>query len=280
MGKCFYKYRPLAVSENSTEIHSFTLNLIQKGELYFSAPSAFNDPFDGVVEYSKTIDITAIKSWLARVPAPLEEKQWVLRKCQENTEKLPKMYASVLQNLQRKDFLRIYCLSTNPVNILMWAYYAAGHSGLCVGLKAHQLYEGSLGIKIQAECLSPSYQLKFSNMLFPVSVNYTSIVPEKCDFGEGNVSAIKESFLNKAIEWEKEQECRIVLSDDDLIKNPVVIDVNEIEEIIFGLRTSQLLIEQVRDIVSQKPYKQTGPKLYQCQRIPGTYSLEKVLLPL
>ena len=94
MGKCFYKYRPLAVSENSTEIHSFTLNLIQKGELYFSAPSAFNDPFDGVVEYSKTIDITAIKSWLARVPAPLEEKQWVLRKCQENTEKLPKMYAA------------------------------------------------------------------------------------------------------------------------------------------------------------------------------------------
>lgn len=280
MGICFYKYRQLAASENPIEIHPFTLNLIQKGERYFSAPSAFNDPFDGVIEYSKTIDITAIKSWLTRISAPLEEKQWVLRACEENAEKLPQMYASVVQNLQQKDFLRIYCLSTNPVNILMWAYYAAGHSGLCIGLKAHSFYEGSWGIKVQAGCLSHSYQLRFSNMLFPVPVNYTSIVPEKYDFGEGKVAAIKESFLNKAIEWEKEQECRIVLSDDDLIKNPVVIDVNEIEEIVFGLRTSPLLIEQVKDIISQNPYKQPGPKLYQCRRIPGTYSLEKVLLPL
>ncbi len=280
MEKCFYKYRQLVANEDPTKLHPFTLSLIQKGELYFPFPSTFNDPFDGVIEYSKTIDITAIKSWLTRIPTSLEEKEWILRACQQNAEKLPQMYASGVQNLQQKEFLRIYCLSTNPVNILMWAYYAAGHSGLCVGFKAHQLYEGSWGIKVHSECLSRSYQLQFSNILFPFPVNYTSIVPSKYDFGQGNLSAITESFLNKAIEWEKEQECRIIIPDDDLLQNPVVIDVNEIEEIIFGLRASPLLIKQVKEIVSKSPYKQPGPQLYQCKRIQGTYSLEKVLLPL
>ncbi|MDD6172876.1 MAG: DUF2971 domain-containing protein [Elusimicrobia bacterium] len=279
MGKCFYKYRQLAASENATEIHPFTLSLIQKGELYFPSPFEFNDPFDGVINYSKTITITDIKKLMDRLSISEEQKSSLLLHYQNNFLQLPKIYASMRQNLQKKSDLRIFCFSKNPLNILMWSHYANSHTGVCIGFKTYQLDERAFGIRVQENCVNNKLlEANFPNMLIPIPVNYTSHVAGEYDFGKGNAEVLIEAFLNKAIDWQYEQEYRVVATSDTLLKNPVMIDVNEIEEIIFGLRASSLLIEQVKDIVFKSPYKRPGPKLYQCQRISGTYALKKVLL--
>lgn len=276
---CFYKYRELAASDNFTKLHPFTQNLIQKGEIYFSAPADFNDPFDGMVYYSDAIDITAIENLMERLLIPEEQKRQVLRWCQKHPKQLSQTYTDMISNAQQTKSLKIYCLSKDPLNVLMWAHYAKDHTGVCIGLKAYQLDERAWGIKVQEKCVSDKLsEPTVPNMLIPIPVIYTSQVPGKYDFGKGNSEVLKEVFLHKAPDWQYEQEYRIVATEKTLLRNPVIIDVNEIEEIVFGLKASPLLINQVKDIVSKSPYKQPGPKLYQCQRIIGTYCLKKVLL--
>lgn len=281
MGNCFYKYRQLAARENSTEIHPFTLSIIQKGEMWFSSPVNFNDPFDGMINYPDEMTMTDLEKFCKRMSGLGLDTQGVLNGYNKSPRQLSMVYSVVKQKLMQDSKLKIYCLSRNPLDSLMWAHYAASHTGICIGFKTYQLDERAFGIKVHENCVSSKLlEPDVSNILIPIPVTYTSKVPGKYDFGRGTSEALQEAFLNKAIEWQYEQECRIVTTDDTLLENPVRIDVNEIEELIFGLRASPLLVEQVKDIVSKSPYKQPGPKLYQCQRIPGTYALEKVLLSL
>ncbi len=228
MGNCFYKYRQLAARENSTEIHPFTLSIIQKGEMWFSSPVNFNDPFDGMMNYPDEMTMTDLEKFCKRMSGLGLDTQGVLNGYNKSPRQLSMVYSVVKQKLMQDSKLKIYCLSRNPLDSLMWAHYAASHTGICIGFKTYQLDERAFGIKVHENCVS-------SKLLEP---------------------------------------------DDTLLENPVRIDVNEIEELIFGLRASPLLVEQVKDIVSKSPYKQPGPKLYQCQRIPETYALEKVLLSL
>jgi hypothetical protein len=48
MKNAYYKYRPLyQIGTNGhQEAHPFTKSIFQKAELWYSAPTDFNDPFD------------------------------------------------------------------------------------------------------------------------------------------------------------------------------------------------------------------------------------------
>ena len=181
-------------------------------------------------------------------------------------------------DLQNDNKLRILCLSNTELSPLLWAHYADSHAGLCIGFRASLMDDNkTYGIKLKPGFIKPDC-LVSPDIMIPFPVEYTDNVPQKYHFGKMNLKALQESFLNKSKEWQYEKEVRVVTFKSQLVRNPVEIDVNEIEEIIFGIRTSSDLINKVKKIVSQKPYVSPGPKLYQCQRIPGTYCLEKKLL--
>jgi hypothetical protein len=57
----FYKYRPLIDDTKSSGINENTLRLLEHGELYFSKPKDFNDPFDCKIEYDTDISIKDIE---------------------------------------------------------------------------------------------------------------------------------------------------------------------------------------------------------------------------
>src|SRR5258708_4915425 len=48
MKKAYYKYRPLyrIGANGGLEVHPFTQSMVQKAEIWYSAPADFNDPFD------------------------------------------------------------------------------------------------------------------------------------------------------------------------------------------------------------------------------------------
>ena len=62
------------------------------------------------------------------------------------------------------------------------------------------------------------------------------------------------SFLKKNTDWAYEQEYRIVVSDEMLIKNPIKINLDEINEIIFGLMVEDnekcMLIKLINNVFS------------------------------
>ena len=275
MKKCFYKYRPLK-NENLGDIHEYTKQLLQEGKLYFSSPLKFNDPFDGLVDYDETVTPEDIKPLGRRLGIGEKQLQELVDIYNRNPSKFDNVTRQQYVKFQQDSKLKILCLTSTELSPLLWAHYAANHTGVCIGFKAYQLNKNSYGIKLRNGCIDPELLCPgFPNMMIPFPVEYTNEVPPKYHFGLGNAEALKKSFTSKSKEWAYEQEFRVVATEQTLLRNPVEIDVNEIEEIIFGLNAASELIEKVKDIVSKRPYKSPFPKLYQCRRIPGTYRLEK-----
>ncbi|MBR2392526.1 MAG: DUF2971 domain-containing protein [Elusimicrobiaceae bacterium] len=276
MKKCFYKYRPLADEADSESVHRRVKDILQEGKLYFPCPKDFNDPFDGVIEYDETVTPEDIRPLGIRIGVEPKQLQNLIDIYKRNPDKFYDIVRQQNVKFQNDNKLRILCLSDTELNPLLWAHYAAQHTGVCIGFRTYKLDDKAYGIKLKTGCIdSRLLDPYFPDMIIPFPVEYTEEVPHKYHFGIGNAEDLKKSFLCKSVEWAYEKEVRVVATDSTLIRNPVEIDVNEIEEIIFGIRASSKLIEQVKDIISQKPYVLPGPKLYQCQRISGTYRLEK-----
>lgn len=276
MKKCFYKYRPLADEADSESVHRHVKDLLQEGKLYFSSPKNFNDPFDGVIEYDEKVTPEDIKLLGRRIGVDPKKVQNLINIYRRDPDKFHDIVRQQNVKLQNDNKLRILCLSDTELSPLLWAHYAAQHTGICIGFRTYKLDEKAYGIKLKTDCIDSSLlDPCFPDMMIPFPVKYTEEVAHKYHFGKGNAEELKKSFLYKSVEWSYEKEVRVVAIDSALLRNPIEIDVNGIEEIIFGIRASSKLIEQVKDIVSQKPYVLPGPKLYQCQRISGTYRLEK-----
>ena len=275
--KCFYKYRRLFYEKDPENLDPYVIDILQKGQLYFACPKDFNDPFDGVVEYDETVTPEDIRPLGKRLGIDEDKIEEIINIHKNNPEAFRNRLNKSYNDLQNDNKLRILCLSDTELSPLLWAHYAAQHTGVCIGFRTYKLDEKTYGIKLKPEFIKPDC-LVYPDIMIPFPVEYTDNVPQKYHFGKKNVEALKESFLNKSKEWQYEKEVRVVTLESQLVCNPVEIDVNEIEEIIFGIRTSSDLIEKVKKIVSKEPYVSPGPKLYQCQRIPGTYCLEKKLL--
>jgi len=94
---------------------------------------------------------------------------------------------------------RIYCLTPDPLSILMWSHYSANHSGIC--LEFHT--SNSLFTKAQAVIYEPEYP---------------TILPEQL-FTRDTVDKV---ILTKANCWCYEEEFRLIaspfLSDDEPLK--------------------------------------------------------------
>ncbi|WP_062328026.1 DUF2971 domain-containing protein [Treponema endosymbiont of Eucomonympha sp.] len=106
---CIYKYRPLW---DNDKFNLHTINMINKGELHFSFPKDYNDPFDCKIDfYSQKYNLTQIEAYT----------------------KLDSYYAPAL----------ILCLTKDPLNTLMWSHYADGHSGVCIDFKVYPFAFGN-----------------------------------------------------------------------------------------------------------------------------------------
>lgn len=273
--KCFYKYRPLSDKKNKDEINEHTLALLTKGELYFSRPSEFNDPFDSEIRFNMEINEGDISAICKRKGLSLTESNKIIEKYRMSPNSLDK----VLESNKQMKALKLFCVSKEEKNILMWSHYGAKHTGICVGIKTY--FWGKVNnIIIRNGFVYPNFFTKRpQNLLTPLPVKYTNDVPEKYNIGECNQRALLQSVLYKATDWHYEKEYRIVLWDDVIINNPICISTSEISEIIFGLNASDKLINKVRGIVKTYPDNGSGTTLYKCVKVEGKYAIDKVEIP-
>ena len=187
---CFiYKY---GVIKHRKQL-GFLKEVILDNRIWFSNPAELNDPF----EFRPLID-------LGKKGSEKEEfRKWIidgLRKKDLNWSKARKEASKTMRklnadpNILRKlfaDLIRsksVYCLTEDPKNILMWAYYGDGHKGYC----------------LKFDTLQSDY---FKNHLFRInySINYPKIKPWSRDFDETG----KLSICTKSLEWEHECEWRL-----------------------------------------------------------------------
>lgn len=107
---------------------------------------------------------------------------------------------------------RVACFTDNPVNMYMWAHYAADHTGFCVeyDLPTVQPDESGKPGDWDARLLSNIYGV-FYHMRRPDCTDLLLSIPSQgCDL-EGASSSIAKLLCSKGFDWAFERERRLIV---------------------------------------------------------------------
>ncbi|EEX36512.1 hypothetical protein VIB_002827 [Vibrio metschnikovii CIP 69.14] len=108
---------------------------LKNGQIYFSLPSQFNDPFDCSLPISLDLRVESLsrfrQSFLGRGNLPeLSLKQLNNMSDSDLSQMLNRaMYDILGTNLKGKG---VSCFSSDFNNLLMWSHYGAKHTGFCL----------------------------------------------------------------------------------------------------------------------------------------------------
>ncbi len=207
----FYKYVPAE-----------RIDILQNCLIRFTQPRALNDPFEGQPdfyalgskkEFAKHY-AEAIRRFIYRVWADYcralgnDPGRFALaKKVQKNPDYAEWLYKNLhkrdpeelLPNLRERsnnlhNNFGVLSLSEIPDNLLMWAHYAAGHTGFVLVLDgSHGFFEGTVSLPGFDKPESVEYRLERPRMAFEETSRET---------------AIQEIFFVKGSDWKYEKEWR------------------------------------------------------------------------
>jgi hypothetical protein len=195
------------------------ISLLSEGTVKLSRPDGFNDPWDCRVHFRVPTDIAGRKllvNWLTdkhRALHPsLSESQRVhtAQFLMHNPAKLAEIFLEKEPELYRdlcKKF-RVYCLAENPDVPLMWAHYAASHTGICLEYDAQKTpFKGAE--KVIYRKTYPTHDL--------IKVNHDSLKTKSVDWSyevEWRLMAVERAFAPSLLSLDA------VITDNDFINLP------------------------------------------------------------
>lgn len=247
------------------------LCILKNLKLKVTPPIEFNDPFEFMPRMDHTMDRAAFEKWLldpesiaqaAAVggppPAGFAEIQEKIRTCPELMHKL---FSHVYPDMCRKrvrencrDFSADYgvvCFSRVRTSILMWAHYAAKHSGVAIGFDLPDAWDAK-----RLDVLYSSERVPFDPTQ-PIGGEYTELFSRKM-------------ISTKHEDWDYEKEVRLLarLSDlDPPEEGPdgkplylMKIQSAQIKTISLGLRCTDRTADSVREVVEKRHLEATVDK--------------------
>lgn len=189
-----YKYRSLSGSSKR-----YTEAAIRKQEIYFSPPSAFNDPFECrcIVDLSSTDE-----QWAELQASALQSRDPTLSRPQAlNIARSNYPRPADAQRRQIEQGLRqhiigelerdigIFCLSRPNDDILMWAHYADSHRGVCL----------EFSVRVDPPFFTEAQPVRYQDG-YPTFNYFNSTKDERAE----------KSFLTKSKHWAYEREFRMI----------------------------------------------------------------------
>lgn len=134
----FYKYRSVDGASKSR-----AKEIVLEDKIFFASPSHFNDPFDLRPVFSLEASAERQKDDYLRLSRKFEPH---LTEAQHEAEAIRVMTSSlskdnlattttaiqVIHNFHVRASVGVFCVSTKPDDILMWAHYADSHKGICL----------------------------------------------------------------------------------------------------------------------------------------------------
>ena len=258
--KFLYKYYPALVGQQRL----YSERLFVHGEIYFSSPLDFNDPFDCRAYRYLALPILqrSIPQWtltdLHKTNPNLTEEQKQQHQYDNlNFDKTSGPLIGAMDDDEISKLIgdfRIFCLSANRENILMWSHYSSGHKGFCLEFK-----------NISESILGPAYQVEYPpDNKYPL---VTFFEEEKAK------ERVKKMFLSKTNLWVYEQEWRIFdLNKDDSIRHLSQIILSGV---IFGCMMSDKDKKQIIDWVKEGKF---NPRFYQAKKKNDEFGLDIISL--
>ena len=215
--------------------------ILDKNSIRFSQPKNFNDPFDSPFIITRSILEEATKDDKKKMS--LRIKLACLRK---NTG--------------------VLSLTRNPRNTLMWAHYAASHSGAVIGINMVKAgFTNNDNNLIPAQFGSVIYCSIREISDFVTDLEEYHLDGETYDFRIEKYEQLQRSFLFKSLAWAYEEEVRVVRNVHDVLEGqPTGKNTNfsktegkkepkcvfrlpegSIEEVYFGKRMKKEVREEI-----------------------------------
>lgn len=233
MPKKLYRYR---------EFDKYLENNLS-GEIHFSNPSEFNDPFDSAIK----IDYITYASHFLKVDR--REVENLLEKEPKIKRLFNKHFHETYTNF--KNHVKIACFTASPCNTLMWSHYAEHHSGYCIEYNTENVM--------------------FRNMVLPVIYKDEMYDCTECLITMSKSIAINAIFF-KDKAWDYENEWRAFGTTDYFKENvnPVQL-TNAISAIYIGITSTQKNIKKVEHL--QKIASEKNIPVYKMKMLSNKYKL-------
>lgn len=204
--KVIYKY---------TRIDQYLYESLLNGDLWFSAPSEFNDPFDSNIPWSEYYSY--------------QERN----KFRRSIEKDAINENAYLDFFEKYDKCRngksVCCFSSVRDNLILWSHYSDKHKGVLLVFDVKELKKEFQTIK----------KVEYNNDLLAVDTN-------------ANPESIFEKYLfKKSVDWKLEKEIRILNEKQGSYKFPK----NALLEICFGMKCPRAQTQIVIELTKDRGYK-------------------------
>ena len=242
------------------------MSILESRKLRWSSPSRFNDPFDHQLQISMAEDSEDNKTWFLsqseRVvfgesepkvvyPGPYTESLLLLRKHAselgraEVMDELTQGYEEGLVRGRRyldglnqwwklaMQKARIFCVSEEPQDLLMWAHYSGEHSGAVVELRCIEAIDS---------CLCAARKVEYRTMMpklgsyRDVLMSYLGLAPEP-----SSENLYFDLAFVKSNHWSYEKEWRCInpFADEACPYSDYTFHPEEIASVCLGCRMQE-----------------------------------------
>lgn len=201
----YMAYPPLADQSQFAQDHRrWAEELLRDGILYSPVSAEFNDPFETAPQFriprrpDGSIDTDTYIRGLRDVYGPRwgwsrqqidEAERDLLERVRINVFEAQTRQIEALWRTRLRTEFPICCMSSDPANVPMWAYYAGSHTGICVHVDAR---------------IAP-----FGTAFRVVYQDEYPYVPQPMAEMEGR-AVIQQCLLIKSKAWEHESEYRFI----------------------------------------------------------------------
>lgn len=212
-----------------TSISNNLYKTLINSELWFAAPTSFNDPFDCQINDQTIWTDDNIRDYVTRTANANGENidpEDVVRANQQNPGSFNRFFTNHLKKTLSK--IGVTCFLQKPNNLLLWAHYSDSHKGVC--------------LKFDIENDSDFFSLTFP-------VKYTSQYPQ-FDYLTERDQLTNKAVLSKSDHWKYEDEIRTLQKTFGLYP----FKKECLTEIIFGCKADPSEIKTIRQIVINAGY--------------------------
>ncbi len=243
-----YKYRAFD--------SEYKFQIFIDGEVYFSRPSQFNDPFE---MKPKIIGLDTLNERKVFVDRFVQKNLKNLSYKQRNVEKR-KALIRLSNNQQVEADIHalledygVFSTSRNWDHILMWSHYSNSHKGFCVGFDFDEEFDKEVGM--------------------PIVVSYSDWYPMLSPHTlDDHNELFKSTVGSKSSVWAYEEEIRYVKSPREGGNGLHKISKNRIKEVILGACISDKDSADIRRVLLEN---NLAIKLFQAKVSNSKYILER-----
>ncbi|MGF6973692.1 hypothetical protein QFZ94_002119 [Paraburkholderia sp. JPY465] len=258
------------------------LEILINRELYFAAPHTLNDPLDNQLDIEKEYE-------LAQVPLIyIEDAEERLRQffllSQLNSKRfIDKEGGTITLNQMIQRFISsmgILSLSKTVTDALLWSHYAAGHTGIAVGIETALLPASEVHDEGDITYTDkPPYAAVFRELLEDIK-KFVKPWDDACEAYPDDVAdrfytkqigqMVRANRYTKSERWSYEEEYRIVRTKPGFVEFPSFA----LKEIVFGQRTEEKNIRTIMNLLRGDEWKHI--QFFQARSLPGSFRLSLI----